>query len=81
MASRTPPTLPALPPLAIPGRPARLRLSGEERLLLAIPAPDRFDPLSPGAEKKLRVYASHGWKTQRYAYMEDEDDEFNRPVM
>ncbi|OAG10616.1 uncharacterized protein CC84DRAFT_490789 [Paraphaeosphaeria sporulosa] len=80
MAARTPTALITLP-LPIPGRPARLRLSGEERRLLAIPVLDQFDMRSPGVEKKLRVYASPGWKAQRYAYIEDEDDEFNRPVM
>jgi hypothetical protein len=82
MAARTPDTLVALPiNIAIPGRPARLRLSGEERRLLAIPVLDRSDMRSPGIEKKMRAYASPGWKAQRYAYIEDEDDEFNRPVM
>ncbi|KAF9735042.1 hypothetical protein PMIN06_000815 [Paraphaeosphaeria minitans] len=80
MASRTPPALITLP-LTIPGRPARLRLSGEERRLFAIPVSDDFDTRSPGVEKKLRVYASLSWQAQRYAYIEDEDDEFNRPVM
>lgn len=63
-------------------RPSTLRLSGEEKRLLAIPQSDRLDMRSPGAEKKLRVYASSGWKVARYStYVEDEDDEFNRPVM
>ncbi|KAK7177445.1 hypothetical protein PSPO01_16507 [Paraphaeosphaeria sporulosa] len=67
--------------LSIPGRLASLRLSGEERLLLAIPATERNDTRSPGIQKKLRAYASPGWKSQRYPYTEDEDDEGNRPVM
>ncbi|KAJ4286039.1 hypothetical protein N0V90_013386 [Kalmusia sp. IMI 367209] len=62
----------------VPIRPA-LRLGGEERRLLAIPAIE--DMRSPGIEKKMRVYASPSWKAARYAYIEDEDDEFNRPVM
>jgi hypothetical protein len=82
MAARTPANLAALPiTITIPGRPARLRLSGSERLLLAIPAPDPHAMRSPGIEKKMRAYASPSWKSQRYAYIEDEDDEFNRPVM
>ncbi|KAF2440436.1 hypothetical protein P171DRAFT_435229 [Karstenula rhodostoma CBS 690.94] len=85
MAARTSTTLTHLPlplPLPLPGHPHPLRLSGKERLLLAIPTtPDRHAMRSPGVEKKLRVYASPSWKAQRYAYIEDEDDEFNRPVM
>ncbi|KAL1611890.1 hypothetical protein SLS60_000112 [Paraconiothyrium brasiliense] len=64
-----------------PTRPAGLRLSGEEKRLLAVPATEREDMRSPGVEKKLRAYASPGWKSQRYSYTEDEDDELNRPVM
>lgn len=78
MVARPPATLVTLPIL---GHPTHLRLSGEERRLLAVPALDLGDMRSPGAEKKLRVYASPSWKAQRYAYIEDEDDEFNRPVM
>ncbi|KAJ4357452.1 uncharacterized protein N0V89_002027 [Didymosphaeria variabile] len=78
MRARRPHTFVAFPN---PGRPTVLRLSGEEKRLLAIPATERDDMRSPGAEKKMRAYASPGWKSQRYSYTEDEDDEFNRPVM
>ncbi|KAK7178190.1 hypothetical protein PSPO01_15756 [Paraphaeosphaeria sporulosa] len=42
------------------GRPTILRLSGEERLLLAIPATERDNMLNPGIEKNIRAYASSG---------------------
>lgn len=75
----TPRTLISVPVL---GRPSGVRLPGEEKRLLAIPVSDATnDVRSPGIEKKLRAYASPGWKVHRFAYMEDEDDEFNRPVM
>ena len=69
---------PALP--AAHQQPPHLRLSGEEKRLLAVPSPDRIDMRSPGAEKKLRVYASHGWKVERFNY-EDEEKEVTRSVM
>jgi len=67
-----------------------LRLGGAERRLLAV-ATAHVEARSPGEEKKMRVYASPNWKSPRLswaqkggfdAYAEDDDeDEFNRPVM
>ena len=68
------------PPATHP-HPPHLRLSGEEKRLLAVPFPDSSEIRSPGAEKKLRVYASPAWKIQRYNYLNDEEDDSNRPVM
>ncbi|CAI9627321.1 hypothetical protein GT037_004343 [Alternaria burnsii] len=70
---------------------SRLRLSGAEKRLLAIPTgPQQADLVcSPGAEKKLRAYettryfvtqASSG-RREFIAYDDDSDDEANRPVM
>ena len=65
--------------------PPPLRLTGAEKRLLAAPpflaALDRADMRSPGEEKKLRAYASPAWKANRYSYVEDDEDEFNRPAM
>ncbi|KAF2868038.1 hypothetical protein BDV95DRAFT_610454 [Massariosphaeria phaeospora] len=67
----------------------RLRLSGTERFLRA--HPDAQTTFSPGVEKKLRAYEAPEWAPPRrspekreFAAFEDgddEDDEFNRPVM
>ena len=70
---------------------SRLRLSGAEKRLLAIPTgPQQADLVcSTGAEKKLRAYettryfvtqASSG-RREFIAYDDDSDDEANRPVM
>jgi hypothetical protein len=69
----------------IPKRPA-LRLSGEEKRLLAIPVEDIS---SPGLDKKLRLYRNGDWtpklagaKREFEAYVtEEDDDELSRPVM
>ncbi|KAJ4374277.1 hypothetical protein N0V83_003018 [Neocucurbitaria cava] len=68
-----------------------LRLAGAEKRLLAIPTSGtQSDQLfSPGADKKLRAYASTRYfvtqsssgKREFIAYEEDDDDEANRPVM
>ncbi|KAF1974267.1 hypothetical protein BU23DRAFT_113129 [Bimuria novae-zelandiae CBS 107.79] len=65
----------------LPAHPSSLRLSGEEKRLFAAPLVDWTEMRSPGVEKKMHVYASPLWKSQRFSYVEDEDDEFNRPVM
>ncbi|KAF1838591.1 hypothetical protein BDW02DRAFT_627104 [Decorospora gaudefroyi] len=71
----------------------RLRLSGAEKLLLAVPPMgSSTNPIaSPGVDKKLRAYryeATRYFVTQGasgrrefIAYEEDSDDESNRPVM
>lgn len=64
-----------------------LRLSGEERRLLAVPAAEGL--FSPGVDKKQRLYRSGDWtprsgsgKKEFEAYVvEEDDDELSRPVM
>jgi hypothetical protein len=74
---------------SIPARPA-LRLSGEEKRLLAVPAEQAV--FSPGVDKKQRSYRNGTWtprsmagaKKEFAAYVVDdvdEDDELKRPVM
>jgi hypothetical protein len=70
---------------------SRLRLSGAEKRLLAIPTgPQQADLVSsPGAEKKMRAYEttryfvtkSPSGRREFIAYEDDSDDEANRPVM
>jgi hypothetical protein len=70
----------------IPNKPA-LRLSGEEKRLLAIPGVEEI--CSPGLDKKLRLYRNGDWtpklasgKREFEAYVvEEDDDELSRPVM
>lgn len=64
-----------------------LRLSGEERRLLAVPVAEGL--FSPGVDKKQRLYRSGDWtprlgsgKKEFAAYVvEEDDDELSRPVM
>jgi hypothetical protein len=73
---------------SIPARPA-LRLSGEEKRLLAVPADQAV--FSPGVEKKQQSYRNGTWtpraagaKKEFAAYVVDDvedDDELKRPVM
>lgn len=70
----------------IPEKPA-LRLSGEEKRLMAVPSIDVI--FSPGGDKKMRAYRSGDWtprsatgKKEFEAYVvEEDDDELSRPVM
>ena len=66
-------------------RPAPLRLVGDEKRLMAMPHGDRAQFLrSPGVEKKLRAYEAPDYdrSTGKWQhYVEDDEDECNRPVM
>jgi hypothetical protein len=70
----------------VPERPA-LRLSGEEKRLLAIPEEQVI--FSPGVDKKQRSYRNGTWtprlssgRKEFEAYVvEEDDDELSRPVM
>jgi hypothetical protein len=72
------------------GEDSGLRLSGEEKTLLAVPLTNSGDFMySPGVQKKLRAYetakyfvseGSNG-KREFVAYESEDDDEVNRPVM
>ncbi|KAF2691587.1 hypothetical protein K458DRAFT_2901 [Lentithecium fluviatile CBS 122367] len=70
----------------VPEKPA-LRLSGEEKRLLAVPEQEMM--FSPGVDKKQRSYRNGDWtprlasgKKEFEAYVvEEDDDELSRPVM
>ena len=67
-----------------------VRLFGDEKRLLATPisSPDRSSMSSPGAEKKMRAYATMpafalqpSNAGRAFIAFEDDDDEINAPVM